>query len=141
MCRTPGPVKNERLLMCTFTDQLTTIVPVAVAAALSTYLLTRYFSSQSSPKNMVNMSINKDSPKVVHSFDMEDIGNKAVYCRCWRSKKVSEPISVDHVSEFILIGWCGDSHACWMIPLACLKIICMNHFYKFDTWILRPLNY
>uniref|UniRef100_A0A8C1FLZ8 CDGSH iron-sulfur domain-containing protein 2 n=1 Tax=Cyprinus carpio carpio TaxID=630221 RepID=A0A8C1FLZ8_CYPCA len=68
-------------------DQLTTIVPVAVAAALSTYLLTRYFSSQSSPKSRVNMSIDKDSPKVVHSFDMEDIGNKAVYCRCWRSKK------------------------------------------------------
>ncbi|XP_059378370.1 CDGSH iron-sulfur domain-containing protein 1-like isoform X2 [Carassius carassius] len=57
------------------------------AAALSTYLLTRYFSSQSSPKCRVNMTINKDSPKVVHSFDMEDIGNKAVYCRCWRSKK------------------------------------------------------
>ncbi|XP_018942549.1 CDGSH iron-sulfur domain-containing protein 1-like isoform X1 [Cyprinus carpio] len=68
-------------------DQLITIVPVAVAAALSTYLLTRYFSSQSSPKGRVNMSVNKDSPKVVHSFDMEDIGNKAVYCRCWRSKK------------------------------------------------------
>ncbi|XP_059372151.1 CDGSH iron-sulfur domain-containing protein 1 isoform X2 [Carassius carassius] len=58
-----------------------------VAAALSTFLLTRYFSSQSSPKGRVNMSVNKDSPKVVHSFDMEDIGNKAVYCRCWRSKK------------------------------------------------------
>ncbi|XP_016431729.1 CDGSH iron-sulfur domain-containing protein 1 isoform X1 [Sinocyclocheilus rhinocerous] len=68
-------------------DQLITIVPVAVAAALSTYLLTRYFSSQSSPESRVNMSINKDSSKVVHSFDMEDIGNKAVYCRCWRSKK------------------------------------------------------
>ncbi len=131
----PALSKNERLLMCTFTDQLTTIVPVAVAAALSTYLLTRYFSSQSSPKSRVNMSINKDSPKVVHSFDMEDIGNKAVYCRCWRSKKVSEPASVDHVSEFILIAWSGES------SLACLEIICMNHFSKFDTLILRPLNY
>ncbi|XP_016334828.1 CDGSH iron-sulfur domain-containing protein 1-like, partial [Sinocyclocheilus anshuiensis] len=105
----PGPLKKERLLVCTFADHLTTIVPVAVAAALSTYLLTRYFSSQSSPKSRVNMSINKDSPKVVHSFDMEDIGDKAVYCRCWRSKKVSETSSMDHVIEFILIGWCGDS--------------------------------
>ncbi|KAG1962268.1 CDGSH iron-sulfur domain-containing protein 1 isoform X2 [Pimephales promelas] len=58
-----------------------------VAAALSTYLLTRYFSSQSSPASRVNLTVKKDSPKVVHSFDMEDIGNKAVYCRCWRSKK------------------------------------------------------
>ncbi|KAG1962270.1 CDGSH iron-sulfur domain-containing protein [Pimephales promelas] len=75
-------------------DQLTTIVPIAVAAALSTYLLTRYFSSQSSPASRVNLTVKKDSPKVVHSFDMEDIGNKAVYCRCWRSKKVSETMLI-----------------------------------------------
>ncbi|KAG1962267.1 CDGSH iron-sulfur domain-containing protein [Pimephales promelas] len=65
-----------------------------VAAALSTYLLTRYFSSQSSPASRVNLTVKKDSPKVVHSFDMEDIGNKAVYCRCWRSKKVSETMLI-----------------------------------------------
>ncbi|XP_066524457.1 CDGSH iron-sulfur domain-containing protein 1 isoform X2 [Hoplias malabaricus] len=58
-----------------------------VAAALGTYLLTRYFSSQSSSKGKVNLEHNKDSAKVVHSFDIEDIGKKAVYCRCWRSKK------------------------------------------------------
>ncbi|XP_043375789.1 CDGSH iron-sulfur domain-containing protein 1 isoform X3 [Dermochelys coriacea] len=37
---------------------------------------------------MVNLHIQKDNPKVVHAFDMEDLGDKAVYCRCWRSKKV-----------------------------------------------------
>ncbi|XP_072524182.1 CDGSH iron-sulfur domain-containing protein 1 isoform X2 [Salminus brasiliensis] len=58
-----------------------------VAAALGTYLLTRYFSSQSCSKGKVNLEHNKDSAKVVHSFDIEDIGKKAVYCRCWRSKK------------------------------------------------------
>ncbi|TRY90111.1 hypothetical protein DNTS_031604 [Danionella cerebrum] len=68
-------------------DQLTTIVPVAVAAALSGFLLARYLSSPSTPKSRVNIDISKDSPKVVHSFDMEDIGNKAVFCRCWKSKK------------------------------------------------------
>lgn len=39
---------------------------------------------------MVNLHIQKDNPKVVHAFDMEDLGDKAVYCRCWRSKKVRE---------------------------------------------------
>lgn len=69
-------------------DHLTIAVPVAVAAAVGTYLLTRYFSSRSDSKGKVNLEINKDSEKVVHSFDMEDISKKAVYCRCWRSKKV-----------------------------------------------------
>lgn len=58
-----------------------------VAAALSTYLVTRYFSGHSGTKSRVNQTFNKDSPKVVHSFDIEDIGNKVAYCRCWRSKK------------------------------------------------------
>ncbi|XP_012679841.1 CDGSH iron-sulfur domain-containing protein 1 isoform X1 [Clupea harengus] len=69
-------------------EHLTTIVPVAVAAVLGTYLVRRYLSGGSSgPKGHVNLTVKKDSSKVVHSFDMEDIGSKAVYCRCWRSKK------------------------------------------------------
>ncbi|CAB1337507.1 unnamed protein product [Coregonus sp. 'balchen'] len=71
-------------------DQLTVLVPVAVAAALGGFLVSRYFSGRgcgSSKKSQVNPCVCKDSAKVVHSFDMEDIGSKAVYCRCWRSKK------------------------------------------------------
>ena len=41
---------------------------------------------------MLNPHIQKDNPKVVHAFDMEDLGDKAVYCRCWRSKKVRETV-------------------------------------------------
>ncbi|KAF5900739.1 CDGSH iron-sulfur domain-containing protein 1-like isoform X1, partial [Clarias magur] len=66
--------------------QLMIAVPVAVAVGAGTYLLTRYFSSRRS-EGKVNLEINKDSSKVVHSFDIEDIDKKAVYCRCWRSKK------------------------------------------------------
>ncbi|XP_007253678.1 CDGSH iron-sulfur domain-containing protein 1 isoform X1 [Astyanax mexicanus] len=68
-------------------DHLIIVVPVAVTAAVGTFLLTRYFSTQSCSKGKVNLEHNKDSAKVVHSFDIEDIGKKAVYCRCWRSKK------------------------------------------------------
>ncbi|KAM7418119.1 hypothetical protein PAMA_017655 [Pampus argenteus] len=64
-------------------------VPVAVVAAVGGFLVSHYLNGRSCKKGQVNTSISKDSPKVVHSFDMEDIGTKAVYCRCWKSKKVS----------------------------------------------------
>nr|CAG4645279.1 EOG090X0JRY [Leptodora kindtii] len=38
-------------------------------------------------KPMVNLEVKKDMAKVVDSFDIEDVGDKAVYCRCWRSAK------------------------------------------------------
>ncbi|KAI4819671.1 hypothetical protein KUCAC02_004911 [Chaenocephalus aceratus] len=64
-------------------------VPVAVVAAVGGFLVSHYLSGRGCKKGQVNTCISKDSPKVVHSFDMEDIGTKAVYCRCWKSKKVS----------------------------------------------------
>ncbi|XP_053734530.1 CDGSH iron-sulfur domain-containing protein 1 [Synchiropus splendidus] len=68
-------------------EHLLVAVPVAVVAAAGGFLLGRYLSGRSCQKGLVNQCVNKDSPKVVHSFDMEDIGTKAVYCRCWKSKK------------------------------------------------------
>lgn len=65
-------------------------MPVAVVAAVGGFLVSHYLSGRSCKKGMVNTSISKDSPKVVHSFDMEEIGTKAVYCRCWKSKKVRQ---------------------------------------------------
>ncbi|TNN65568.1 CDGSH iron-sulfur domain-containing protein 1 [Liparis tanakae] len=66
-------------------------LPVAVVAAVGGFLVSHYLSGRSCKKGPVNTTISKDSPKVVHSFDMEDIGTKAVYCRCWKSKKVGAP--------------------------------------------------
>lgn len=71
-------------------EHLLVAVPVVVVAAAGGFLAGRYLSKPSCKSGQVNTSINKDSPKVVHSFDMEDIATKAVYCRCWKSKKVSQ---------------------------------------------------
>lgn len=68
-------------------EHLMVAVPVAVVAAFGGFIVSHYLSRRSLKKGQVNSSISKDSPKVVHSFDMEDIGTKAVYCRCWKSKK------------------------------------------------------
>ncbi|XP_064418794.1 CDGSH iron-sulfur domain-containing protein 1 [Latimeria chalumnae] len=62
-------------------------VSLAVGAAAVAYLAYRTFYKKKCCKNMVNLEIQKDNPKVVHAFDIEDIKDKAVYCRCWRSKK------------------------------------------------------
>lgn len=44
---------------------------------------------QMRPVKTVNQSVAKSSAKVVDTVDIEDItGEKACYCRCWRSKKV-----------------------------------------------------
>ncbi|MEQ2208454.1 hypothetical protein XENOCAPTIV_000621 [Xenoophorus captivus] len=64
-----------------------TISKVAVVSAAAGFLVSHFLSSRTCKKGHVNVGISKDSPKVVHSFDMEDIGTKAVYCRCWKSKK------------------------------------------------------
>lgn len=66
-------------------------VSLAAGAAAVGYLAYKKFLSKDKCcKAMVNPSIQKDNPKVVHAFDVEDLGDKAVYCRCWRSKKVRE---------------------------------------------------
>lgn len=36
----------------------------------------------------INPGVQKDNAKVVDSFEIEDLGNQTVYCRCWRSAKV-----------------------------------------------------
>ncbi|CAD1476781.1 unnamed protein product, partial [Heterotrigona itama] len=38
------------------------------------------------PCGLVNLSVKKDVNKVVDTVDIEDITEKAVFCRCWRSK-------------------------------------------------------
>ncbi|XP_038599304.1 CDGSH iron-sulfur domain-containing protein 1 [Tachyglossus aculeatus] len=63
-------------------------VSLAAGTAVIGYLAYKKFLCKDKhKKSMVNLHIQKDNPKVVHAFDMEDLGDKAVYCRCWRSKK------------------------------------------------------
>jgi len=60
-------------------------IPVAVVSGFAAYVAFRTFSCK---KDTVNQSIQKDLDKVVNVVDIEDLGEKGVFCRCWRSKKV-----------------------------------------------------
>ncbi|KAJ1144633.1 CDGSH iron-sulfur domain-containing protein 1 [Lissotriton helveticus] len=63
-------------------------VTVSLGAAAAAYFAYRkLYCKEKCCKSMVNTQIDKDNPKVVHAFDIEDLGEKAVYCRCWRSKQ------------------------------------------------------
>lgn len=59
----------------------------AGATAVGILVYQTFFSKRKCSKPKVNLDLQKDNPKVVHAFDIEDLGDKAVYCRCWRSKK------------------------------------------------------
>lgn len=54
------------------------------AAAFGVYLRC---SSNGQKDGWVNKTIDKDSRKVVHTFDVEDISSRVAYCRCWKSQK------------------------------------------------------
>ena len=68
------------------------LTPLGLLLAGSGYLTYRHLTSQASQpeekKPKVNLTIKKDQAKVVDTVDIEDIGEKKVFCRCWRSKKV-----------------------------------------------------
>ncbi|KAH0511377.1 CDGSH iron-sulfur domain-containing protein 1 [Microtus ochrogaster] len=54
----------------------------AGTAALSYLAYKKFYGKDNRSKAMVNLQIQKDNPSVVHAFNMEDRGDKAVYCRC-----------------------------------------------------------
>uniref|UniRef100_A0A8C4RK99 CDGSH iron sulfur domain 1 n=1 Tax=Erpetoichthys calabaricus TaxID=27687 RepID=A0A8C4RK99_ERPCA len=62
-------------------------VSLAAGAAAVGYLVYKHRLSKKRCKSCVNLDIQKEIPKIVHAFDIEDLGEKTVYCRCWRSKK------------------------------------------------------
>lgn len=69
-----------------------TALAVGTAIALGYAAYRHYVYSKKSeacggPKGCINHDIKKDQPKVVDTCDVEDLGNKSVFCRCWRSKK------------------------------------------------------
>ncbi|KAK7111288.1 CDGSH iron-sulfur domain-containing protein 2 homolog B-like [Littorina saxatilis] len=64
------------------------LVPLVGTVSLIVYVTVLAFKPPVKPKDVAcNMKIQKESPKVVNMVDIEDLGDKISYCRCWRSKK------------------------------------------------------
>ncbi|EEZ97533.1 CDGSH iron-sulfur domain-containing protein 2 homolog [Tribolium castaneum] len=70
-----------------FRDWLALVPPTAAMAGL-TYISYRAFCPHGRPpaSALINKSVLKSNPKVVDTVDIEDISEKAAFCRCWKSK-------------------------------------------------------
>lgn len=88
-CLVTEPVCVSRVCVCCVScvEWIAAVTFAAGTAALGYLAYKKFYAKENRTKAMVNLQIQKDNPKVVHAFDMEDLGDKAVYCRCWRSKK------------------------------------------------------
>ncbi|CAG0904172.1 unnamed protein product [Cyprideis torosa] len=65
-----------------------TVAGITYAAAVGVPILIRRFSQGGKGGDQwVNLNFEKEKNKIVHTEDIEDIGDKKVFCRCWRSKK------------------------------------------------------
>ncbi|XP_051171344.1 CDGSH iron-sulfur domain-containing protein 2 homolog [Leptopilina boulardi] len=67
-------------------DWLSLIPPTAMLAGIG-YMSYKAFCPLARPPTcgMINPKIQKDSNKVVDCVDIENIAEKAAFCRCWRS--------------------------------------------------------
>ena len=80
-------------------------IGTAVAVGYAVYLTLKSRSQCKSQSNVcVNQCVQKESDKVVDSFDIEDMANKTVFCRCWRSKKVSNAVFDEQPNLFLLMS-------------------------------------
>ncbi|XP_028172856.1 CDGSH iron-sulfur domain-containing protein 2 homolog isoform X2 [Ostrinia furnacalis] len=67
-------------------DWLALLPPTLAVGGISYYSYQTYKKAQCAGNGQVNTSIRKDINKVVDFIDIEDITEKAVLCRCWKSK-------------------------------------------------------
>ncbi|WAQ95719.1 CID2B-like protein [Mya arenaria] len=73
---------------CKTGQDLLQLLPVVGTLSLLAYVTYQAFKPKPAPKDTkVNLRIQKESSKVVNMVDIEELGDKVSYCRCWRSKK------------------------------------------------------
>lgn len=81
------------VILCCFSvkDWLALVPPTALLAGAGYTLYLAYCPNARKPSNSrCNNKINIHEAKVVDMVDVEDIAEKAAFCRCWKSKNVSD---------------------------------------------------
>uniref|UniRef100_A0A8C9QEE6 Iron sulphur domain-containing protein n=1 Tax=Spermophilus dauricus TaxID=99837 RepID=A0A8C9QEE6_SPEDA len=61
------------------------LYPVAGTTVIGCLAYKIVYAKDLCSKAMTNLHSQKDNPKIVHAFDMEELGDNTVYCHCWRS--------------------------------------------------------
>lgn len=70
-------------------DWLSLIPPTAVVAGLGYTAYRAFHPEGRTTTKRVNTTVRTAEGKVVDFVDVEDIAEKASFCRCWKSKNVS----------------------------------------------------
>lgn len=67
------------------------LVPFVVTTSVVVYLVVSALLPSKPPKkpdeDWVNKTVQKDKDKVADVIQIEDLGEKVAFCRCWKSKK------------------------------------------------------
>ncbi|XP_020629347.1 CDGSH iron-sulfur domain-containing protein 2 homolog A-like isoform X1 [Orbicella faveolata] len=65
------------------------LVPFVVTTSVVVYLVISALvpSKPKKEEEWVNKTHQKEKEKVADAFQIEDLGDKSVFCRCWKSKK------------------------------------------------------
>ena len=68
------------------------LVPFVVTTSVVVYLVVSALLPSRPPKkpdqDWVNKTVQKEKNKVADVIQIEDLGDKTAFCRCWKSKKV-----------------------------------------------------
>lgn len=85
--RLPIPETVIGFFRLTVTEWLR-LLPFLGVLALLGYLAIRPFlpKKKQQKDSLINLKIQKESPKVVNEINIEDLYKTTAYCRCWRSK-------------------------------------------------------
>ena len=67
--------------------ELTKYIPWVSTALLGIYVIYQFVKKDKSC-DWVNKNVQKDQAKIATLVDIEDLGEKTAYCRCWRTKNV-----------------------------------------------------
>ena len=74
--------RNEWLQLTPFFIFLITFVYIILSPFIG------FLTNARKPRPRINSKQKLSEPKVADTVDIEDLGDKTVYCRCWRSNKV-----------------------------------------------------
>lgn len=121
------------LCMCLLGQEWISLLPLIYTVLFIVYAsvksVTGFLPSKS--RKLVNISIDKEKPKIVNLVEIEDLDKeKTSYCRCWRSKTVCLLVSnCSTYFNFYLIEMTGL--ACLMfltfrLTLSCFSFRCVT---------------
>ena len=94
--------------------EYTKFLPALGAGIIIGYAASKLLTAQPrdsiSAADVINPTIRKELPKVYDEIDVEDLGAKTNFCRCWRSKKVRMDCLMGVYQDFKMFLCCLPAH-------------------------------